>query len=251
MSFTQKVAVITGGGRGIGAATARLLAARGTHVVVNYLHNRTTAEQVVSAIRAEGGQAIAIQADVRDPAACAMLVEETLTAFGRIDSLVHCAVTPEAAMKPFSAFTVEEFTRSVMGELSGVFQITKAIVPVMQQQHSGHLVYLGAGLARAPQPLFIGVGISKAGISAFAKYIALEYGPDGITANVIEPGPVNTDLSTPYISEQERQEMSSMIPLGRIAQPDDIAHAIAFAAGDDSRYVTGQTLPVNGGLMMC
>jgi 3-oxoacyl-[acyl-carrier protein] reductase len=250
MSSERKVTLITGGGRGIGAATARLLAARGTNVVVNYIHNRTTAEQVVSDIRAEGGQAIAVQADVRDPAACALLVQKTLTAFGRIDSLTHCAAIQQAAFKPFAAFTIEEFTRSVMGELTVVFEITKAVVPFMQQQHSGHLVYLGAGLVRSPQPSFIGVGVAKAGISTFAKYIAMEYGPDGITANVVEPGLVQTDLSTSYVSEQERQAMATVIPLGWIAQPDDVAGAIAFLAGDDSRYITGQTLPVNGGITM-
>jgi 3-oxoacyl-[acyl-carrier protein] reductase len=250
MFVERNVALITGGGRGIGAATARLLAARGTYVVVNYLHNRTTAEQVVDGIRAKGGQAIAVQADVRDAAACALLVQETLTAFGRVDSLIHCAAIQQAAFKPFAEFTSEEFTRSVMGELTGVFEITKAVVPFMQQQHAGHLVYLGAGLVRSPQPSFIGVGVAKAGISTFAKYIAMEYGPDGITANVVEPGLVQTDLSALSVSEQERQAMIAVIPLGWIAQPDDVAGAIAFLAGDGSRYITGQTLPVNGGITM-
>ena len=250
MQTERHVALITGGGRGIGAATARLLATRGTHVVVNYLKNHETAQQVVTDIQASGGQATAMQADVRDSAACAMLVQHMLTTLGRVDSLIHCAVTPDAAMKPFAVLTSEEFTRSVVGELTGVFQITKAVVPIMQQQHSGRLVYLGAGLARTPQPLFMGVGVSKAGVSAFARYIALEYGPDGITANVVEPGPVDTSLSAPYLSEQEKQAISTMIPLGRIAHPDDIAHAIAFFAGNDSCYITGQTVSVNGGITM-
>jgi 3-oxoacyl-[acyl-carrier protein] reductase len=103
---------------------------------------------------------------------------------------------------------------------------------------------------RSPQPSFIGVGVAKAGISTFARYIAMEYGPDGITANVVEPGLVQTDLSTAYVSEQERQAMTTVIPLGWIAQPDDVAGAIAFFAGDDSRYITGQTLSVNGGITM-
>ncbi len=250
MPAERKVALITGGGRGIGAATACLLAARGIHVVVNYLSNKAAAEQVAADIQAGGGQARVVQADVRDPAACAALVQETLTAFGRIDSLIHCAAVQQAALKPFAAFTIEEFTRSVIGELTGVFEITKAVIPLMQQQRSGHLVYLGAGLARSPQPFFIGVGVAKAGISTFARYIAMEYGPDGITANVVEPALVNTDLSTPYVSEQERQAMTTIIPLGWIAQPEDVAGALAFLAGDDSRYITGHTLPVNGGILM-
>jgi 3-oxoacyl-[acyl-carrier protein] reductase len=249
-TFHEKVAIITGGGRGIGAATARLLAARGANVIVNYVSNTAAAEQVVAAIRAQGGQARAVQADIQEQEACAFLVQQTLQTFGRIDILVHSAA-PHSVLKPFAALnTWDEFALRITGELKGGFEITKAVIPHMQKQHYGRIVYVGAGVARTPMPLFISVGVAKAGLNTFAKYLAQEYGPDGITVNVVEPGMVMTELSAAHMPEQTRQGILAVTPLGRIAEPEDIARSIAFFAGDDSGFMTGIVAPVNGGMMM-
>lgn len=249
MIFQGKVAVVVGGGRGIGAATARLLAERGASVVVNYLKNEATASQVVAHIQAQGGQAIAFQANVRDFQQVGALVKATRETYGRIDILVNSS-SPSGIFKPFEQMSWEEFSLGVNNELRAAFLLTKAVLPSMQQQHYGHIVYLSSGLAKAPSVEgAISIATAKAGLIAFAKYIAKEYGPSGITANVVVPSMVETDLSA-MIPVGHRQHQVALTPLGRIAQPEDIARVIAFFAGDDSGFMTGVSAPVNGGLTM-
>ena len=192
-----------------------------------------------------------VQADILDAQSCARLVREALKTFGQIDILVDSANMP-VVLKPFAAMTTwEEFALAVTGELKGAFEITKAVVPIMQQQHYGRLVYLGSGTATLPmEPALISVGVAKAGIVTFARYLAREYGPDGITVNVVSPGMVNTDWLKAAPQQERQATMAAMTPLRRIAQPEDIARAIAFFAGDDSRFVTGITTQVNGGVLM-
>jgi 3-oxoacyl-[acyl-carrier protein] reductase len=135
-------------------------------------------------------------------------------------------------------------------ELQAAFELTKAVLPAMQKQHYGRLVYVGSGLAKAPTMQGgMSIGTAKAGLVAFARYIAKEYGSYGITANVVSPGLVETELSSRIPSEQ-KQRIASMTPLGRVAQPEDIARAIAFFASDDSAFMTGTSMPVNGGMSM-
>ena len=249
MTLQGKVALVAGGGRGIGAATVRLLAARGASVVVNYLQSSATAEQVMAQIHENGGQAIAVQADVRDQQQAEALVQAARDAYGRIDILVNSA-SPSGVIKPFEQMNWDEFALGVNRELKAAFMLTKAVLPTMQQQHYGRIIYIASGLAKAPSmDGAISIGTAKAGLVAFAKYIAKEYGPSGVTANVVSPQMVETDLSARIPAEQ-RQRLAAMTPLGRIAQPEDIARVIAFFASDDSGFMTGTYAPVNGGLTM-
>lgn len=249
MTLEGKVALIAGGGRGIGAATAKLLAARGASVIVNYLQNEATASQVVDHIRTQGGQALAVQANVREKPQVAALIQTARDAYGGIDILVDSS-SPSGVFKSFEQMTWEEFALGVNNELRAAFLLTKAVLPFMQASRYGRIVYISSGLAKTPSVEgAISIATAKAGLEAVARYIAKEYGSSGITANVVVPSMVETDLSV-RIPAEHRQRLEAMTPLGRIAQPEDIARVIAFFASDDSGFMTGVYAPVNGGLTM-
>ncbi|MGK4580727.1 SDR family NAD(P)-dependent oxidoreductase [Kitasatospora sp. HPMI-4] len=245
-----RVALVTGSSSGIGAATARLLAARGMRVVVNYLHSGTAAEEVVAGIEAAGGQAMAVQADVREAAAVGSMVEQVRAAWGGIDVLVHNALTPYA-VKPFREMTWEELGGKLDDEMRAAFTVTRAVLPGMTEQGWGRIVYLGTGLSRRPREGMIALGTAKAALAQFARYLAQELGPLGITVNVVEPGPVDeTRTAADVLDEEHRQRQVAATPLGRLAHPDDVAQAVAFYASEDNAFMTGTTAAVNGGMSM-
>ncbi len=247
MSLENKVALVTGGGRGVGAATAKLLAARGARVAVNYLSNAQAAEGVVTEIRATAGEACAIQADVRDAQQVARLVAEVSDTYGRIDILVSNAAM-RSKFAPFEQMTWEEFWQRVNDELKAAFLVTQAVLPVMTRQQYGRLVYVGSEHAKGPAlPGAIAHGTAKAALVTFVKYLAYELGPRGITANVVSPGGVQTEASAAFLPAAFTQRMAAAIPLGRPARPEDIASVIAFFADDDSGFMTGTCAPVTGG----
>jgi 3-oxoacyl-[acyl-carrier protein] reductase len=248
MSLTGKVAVITGASRGIGAATAKALASRGAQVVVNYLKNATAANEVVKEIQISGGKAIAVQADVRRQEDISRLVDQALQAFGHIDILVSNA-NIHFAIKPFADLTWDEFAQKLNDELKAAFEVTKAVMPVMVKQNYGRIVYVSSGLGKRAMPGFISHGTAKAGLDAFAKYIAKEYASHGITVNVVAPGMVETD-ATAHIPLEAKRSAAANVPLGRIAVPDDVARVIAFLVSDESAFMTGTYIPVDGGLSM-
>jgi 3-oxoacyl-[acyl-carrier protein] reductase len=247
MSFPGKVALVTGGGRGVGAATAQLLAERGAQVVINYFSNTTAAEAIMQAIRAKGGEACAVQADVRDAIQVARLVETVLATYGRLDILVSNAAM-RSPFAPFAQMPWEHFAQRVNDELSAAFHLTQAVLPQMTAQGSGHLIYVGSEHSQGPAlPGSIAHGTAKAALVTFARYLAYELGPCGITANVVSPGRVETEGSAAVVSELFKTPLTASSPLGRNAQPIDVARVIAFFADDDSGFVTGTSLPVTGG----
>ncbi|WP_181802069.1 SDR family NAD(P)-dependent oxidoreductase [Streptomyces shenzhenensis] len=246
---TGRVALVTGASSGIGAATARLLAARGMRVVVNYLSSAKAAEEVVADIESSGGRAMAVQADVREAAAVESMVEQVRAAWGGIDVLVHNALIPYA-VKSFQDMTWEELGGKLDAEMHAAFAVTKAVLPAMTEQGWGRIVYIGTGLSRRPREGMIALGTSKAALEQFARYLAQELGPKGITVNVVAPGPVETRTTENLLDDTTRQRQVAATPLGRLAHPADVAQAVAFYAAEDNAFMTGTTAAVNGGMAM-
>ncbi|MEU5381951.1 SDR family oxidoreductase [Streptomyces sp. NPDC005968] len=243
------MALVTGASSGIGAATARLLAARGMRVVVNYLRSSKSAEEVVADIEAAGGQAMAVQADVREVAAIASMVEQVRAAWSDIDVLVHNALIPYA-VKSFQDMTWEELGGKLDAEMHSAYAVTKAVLPAMTAQGWGRIVYLGTGLSRRPREGMIALGTAKAALEQFARYLAQELGPQGITVNIVAPGPVESRIANDVFDDAQKQRQVAATPLGRLAHPDDVAQAVAFYAAEDNAFMTGTTAAVNGGMSM-
>ncbi|MGW2506122.1 SDR family NAD(P)-dependent oxidoreductase [Streptomyces sp. NPDC001588] len=246
---TGRVALVTGASSGIGAAIARLLAARGMRVVVNYLRSSKSAEEVVADIEAAGGQAMAVQADVREVAAIANMVEQVRAAWSDIDVLVHNALIPYA-VKSFQDMTWEELGGKLDAEMHSAYAVTKAVLPAMTAQGWGRIVYLGTGLSRRPREGMIALGTAKAALEQFARYLAQELGPQGITVNIVAPGPVESRIANDVFDDAQKQRQVAATPLGRLAHPDDVAQAVAFYAAEDNAFMTGTTAAVNGGMSM-
>jgi 3-oxoacyl-[acyl-carrier protein] reductase len=245
----EPVALVTGASSGIGAETARLLASRGMRVVVNYLHNHDAADEVVAAIEKAGGTAVAVQADVRDPAAVQAVVERVRNTWGGVDVAVHNALTPYA-IKPFQDMTWPELGGKLEDELKAAYVVTKAVLPHMTD-HGGRIIFIGTGLSRRPRAGMIALGTAKAALAQFARYLAQELGPLGITVNIVEPGPVaETRISASIVDDDLTNRQVAATPIGRLARPRDVAQAVAFFASEDNDFITGSTTAVNGGMAM-
>jgi NAD(P)-dependent dehydrogenase (short-subunit alcohol dehydrogenase family) len=244
-----RVAVITGASRGIGAATALVLAQRGFRVVVNYRSSADEADEAVRAAKAAGGEAVAIRADVTDVGAVAAMVEETEERWGGVDVLVHNAMIP-FKVTSFADLSWEQLGGKLDGELRAAFFVTKAVVPGMISRNYGRLVYLSTGLSRRPREGMIALGTAKAALDQFVRYVALEVAPHGITANLVAPATVDETKVTGQLSGDEVHRLGATNPMGRLVRPDEVARTIAFLASDDSGFTTGHYLAINGGLSM-
>ena len=219
-------------------------------VVVNYRSSSREADDVVSSITAAGGSAMAVRADVRDDAAVLGMVEQVRSAMGEVAVLVHNALIPYA-IKSFDEISWDELGGKLDQEMRAAFLLTKAVVPGMAAIGFGRIVYLGTVLSRRPRAGMIALGVSKAALTQFARYVAQEVGAHGITVNVVAPGPVGeTTIANAALDAETQRSQAAQTALGRIATPDDVARAVAFYAGDDSGFITGTTAPVNGGLDM-
>lgn len=240
-----KVAVVTGASKGIGAAIARHLAAEGAAVVVNYASSQAGAERVVGEIAGQGGRAVAIQADLSQPADIRRLFAETKQAFGRVDILVNNAGVYEFA--PLEEVTPEHFHRQFDLNVLGLILAAQEAVKLMGA--GGAIVNVSSVAATAGLPNSAVYGGSKAAVDAVTRALAKELGPRQIRVNSINPGMVETEgVHAAGIAESEfRQQVESQTPLGRIGQPQDIARAAVFLASPDSGWITGETLFVSGG----
>jgi 3-oxoacyl-[acyl-carrier protein] reductase len=245
----RRVAMITGASRGIGAATALLLAERGFRVVVNHHASAPQAEEVVAAIAKAGGEAVAIQADVTAPDDVARMVGEINQRWGVVDVLVHNALIP-FAITSFAELTWEQLGGKLDSELHAAFLVTKAVVPRMISRNYGRLIYLSTGLSREPREGMITLGTSKAALDQFVRFIALELAPHRITANLVAPATVEGTTVTHQLTQEKIHQLGAATPMGRLVRPDDVAKTIAFFASDDSGLTTGHYIPVNGGVAM-
>jgi NAD(P)-dependent dehydrogenase (short-subunit alcohol dehydrogenase family) len=245
----SRVALITGASRGIGAATARVLAEQGFRVVVNYRSSAGEADQVVAAITAGGAEAVAIRADVTVPGDVTAMVGEVDQRWGRVDVLVHNALIP-FAVTSFADLSWEQLGGKLDNELHAAYLLTKAIVPGMISRNYGRLVYLSTGLSRRPRDGMITLGVSKAALDQFVRYIALELAPHGITANLVAPATVDDTKVTGQLTTDQVARLGATNPMGRLVRPAEVAHTIAFLASEDSGFTTGHYLEVNGGLGM-
>ena len=241
----NKVALVTGASRGIGAATAIMLGKHGCSVGVNYFSSADAAESVVKEIVASGSEAVAAKADVKSPDDVNRMVDAVVKALGPIDILVLNAGMP-VPVKPFTDLTLEEFTTKSTGELDGFLHTLKAVVPDMVKRRDGVIVGVSSTLSRRPGPGFSSHTTAKSGIDGLMKSLALELGPHGIRVNTVAPGLTRTD-ATSFIPDEQVQAVARMTPLQRVGEPEDVAGAILCMVSDHMKFVTGAYIPVSGG----
>ncbi|MBP3239711.1 MAG: 3-oxoacyl-[acyl-carrier-protein] reductase [Oribacterium sp.] len=244
-SLKGKTAIVTGASRGIGRAIAIELAARGCNVVVDYAGNQNAAEETVKLCQEAGAQAVSVCADVSDENAVNELVAKAQENFGSIDILVNNAgITRDNLMLRMSA---EDFDEVISKNLRGAFLMTKYVGKIMLKQRAGRIVNISSIVGIHGNAGQANYSASKAGIIGLTKTTALEYASRGITANVIAPGFIDTDM-TSSLPDKVKESMLSRIPAGKFGQAEDIAKAVAFLASDDARYITGQVLGIDGGM---
>lgn len=248
LGLKDRVAIVTGGSRGIGAASARALGAHGASVVVNYLSRNDKAEEVASHINAGGGRAVIFQADVRDRGAVDAMVEAAVSEFGRLDVLVNNA-NINFAMKPFAELSWKEMEDKLVGEMKAMFNCGQAAAGPMIKNGSGKLIFISSSLSRAAAPGFSAHAAAKAAMDSLARVMAMELGPSGIRVNVVGPGLTLTDATSGQPAEMH-ERIASFTPLRKIADPEDIAGAVLFLASSLSDHMTGQYLAVGGGSFM-
>ena len=248
LDMKGKVALVTGASRGIGRATAKLLAAEGAAVAVNYFQSESAAIAVVEDIINAGGRAHAVRADVRDVEQVCLMVGEVEKILGPVDLLVSNA-SIGFPVKPFTQFSWNEFEAKLCGELKSIFFSCQAVLPGMIERKSGSIIAISSTLSRHSSPGFIAHSTAKSGLDAFIRSLAEEVGPFGIRVNVVAPGLTLTD-ATSWLPEEQKAMMADMTPLKRVALPEDVAGAVLAIASDHSRFVTGCYIPVSGGMLM-
>jgi NAD(P)-dependent dehydrogenase (short-subunit alcohol dehydrogenase family) len=242
----DKVALITGASRGIGLATALLLAEHGARVAINYRHSETQARQVKELIEEAGGTADVFKADVTRAADVAELVAAVHQRFERIDVLIANAHI-DFRYRPFVEYEWEDLERKVSNELRAVFYPCQAVAPEMLRRNQGTIVALSSSLSKRSSEGFLAQSTAKAAVDAFVRALAAELGPGGVRVNTIAPGLTLTDAALP-MSPGTKATIASTCPLRRNGLPDDVASAVLFLASDLSRFMTGTYLPVDGGL---
>lgn len=247
MKLAGKVALITGASRGIGRACAIKMAELGADIVVNYSSNKALAEEVVRRVTNIGQRAIAIQADVSKRQDVEAMVESTINAFGSIDILINNAgITRDTLLVRMKE---EDWNKVIDINLKSVFLTTKAVSKYMMKKRLGRIINISSIVGIAGNAGQANYAASKAGIIGFSKSVAKELAQRNVLVNVIAPGFIETDM-TDVLSEQQREAILSAVPLKRYGKPEDIANLAVFLASEESVYLTGQVIYVDGGMNM-
>jgi 3-oxoacyl-[acyl-carrier protein] reductase len=247
LSLKDKVALVTGASRGIGRAIAMTLAEAGAIVVVNYKSNQAAADAVLHDIAAAEGRATAIQADVSQPAEVERLFKEVLERYGKLDILVNNAgITRDTLLLRMKE---DDFDAVLQTNLRGVYLCTKAALRPMTKARGGRIINITSVVGLMGNAGQANYAAAKAGIIGFSKSAAREMASRNITVNCVAPGYIDTEL-TGVLSETVRAAIMENIPLGRLGVPQDVANTVCFLASDAASYITGQTLTVDGGMVM-
>lgn len=242
-----KVALVTGASRGIGRAIAVELAKLGAKVAVNYSGSEAKALEVVDEIKASGSEAVAIQANVADGDSVQNMVKQVIETFGSLDILVNNAgITRDNLLMRMKE---EEWDDVISTNLKGVFLCTKAVTRQMMKQRNGRIINIASVVGVSGNAGQANYVAAKAGVIGLTKTTAKELASRNITVNTVAPGFITTDM-TDKLPEEVKQEMLKQIPLASFGEPEDIAHTVSFLASEGSRYITGQTIHVNGGMVM-
>lgn len=245
--LSGRVALVTGAGRGIGRAIATTLAAAGAMVVVNYQRNTTAAEETVTEIRSQGGMARTIQADVGQAADVEHMVKDILETEGRVDILVNNAgITRDALLLRMQD---ADFDAVIQTNLRGTYLCTKAVLRSMVKQRSGRIINIASVVGLVGNAGQANYAAAKGGIIALTRTVAREVASRHITVNAIAPGYIETEMSA-AMAETARQAILNTIPLGRPGTPQEVAALVCFLASDYASYITGQTLTIDGGMVM-
>lgn len=243
----RRIALVTGASRGIGRAIAIELASRGYRVALNYQSAEASAEETLAVIRAAGGSAMAVRADVSDSTGVSELFETVIKEFGPVEVLVNNAgITRDNLLMRMKD---EEWLAVLKTNLDSVYYCTKAALRSMIKGRFGRIVAISSVSSLVGNAGQTNYAAAKAGILGFIKSVAREVASRGVTANIVAPGYVNTDM-TSILSKEIREGILSRIPVGRYGDPKDIARAVAFLVSDDASYITGQILAVDGGMTM-
>ena len=245
--LTDKVAVVTGASKGIGAGIAKRLAAEGAEVVVNYASSKEDADRVVAQIQQSGGKAVAVQADVSKAADVKRLFAETKRAFGKLDVLVNNAGVYQFA--PLAEITEEQFHRQFNTNVLGLLLATQEAAKLFGE-NGGSIINIGSTASRVTPPTSAVYTATKGAVDAITQVLSKELGPKKIRVNSINPGMVETEgvHAAGFVGSDFQKQFQAQTPLGRIAQPDDIAPIAVFLASGDSGWLTGETILASGGL---
>jgi 3-oxoacyl-[acyl-carrier protein] reductase len=247
MRLKDQIAIITGGSRGIGAAIAKALAAEGAKVAVVYRGSQAAADAVIQDVTKAGGTAIAIQADVADPASVKACVERVTKELGPVDILVNNAGVIEDGL--FVRLEADAWNKVIQTNLGGTFNFCHEVAFPMMQRRRGRIINVSSVAAEHVNPGQTNYAASKGAVNAFTRALAVELAGRGVTVNAIAPGFIETDMSAP-VRNKAGDLIKKMIPMKRIGTPEDIARVAVFLASAESAYITGQVLTVDGGLSL-
>jgi 3-oxoacyl-[acyl-carrier protein] reductase len=252
ISLENQVAVVTGGSRGIGAATVKLFAEAGAKVVFNYRQAAGAAREVVRSCGQHAPNVVALRAEVSQMADAKKLVADAVRRFGRLDILVANAGIWNAEPAPIEQMTERQWDEMLAINLKGVYSVIHYAVPHMIRRKSGRIIVVSSTAGQRGEAFHTHYGASKGGVISLVKGLSTELAPHGILVNCVAPGWVDTDMCTPVVrNRREHQQALRTIPLRRFARPEEIARPILFLASEMASYMTGEIVNVNGGNVLC